>query len=34
MFVEHYVWWLSGLAGILVGAVWNAVSSIFTWRRA
>jgi dolichol-phosphate mannosyltransferase len=28
-------WWLSGLAGILVGSVWNyAVSSVFTWRQA
>jgi dolichol-phosphate mannosyltransferase len=29
-----YSWWLSAVAGILVGAVWNyAVSSIFTWRK-
>lgn len=34
LFAQDYTWWLSGLAGILVGAVWNyAASSIFTWRR-
>jgi dolichol-phosphate mannosyltransferase len=28
-------WWLSGLAGILVGSVWNyAVTSIFTWGQS
>jgi dolichol-phosphate mannosyltransferase len=33
-FGHHYTWWLSGLAGAAVGAVWNyAVSSVFTWRR-
>jgi dolichol-phosphate mannosyltransferase len=27
-------WWLSGLAGTLVGSVWNyAMTSTFTWRR-
>jgi len=31
---QHYAWWLSGVAGILVGAVWNyAASSLFTWRK-
>jgi dolichol-phosphate mannosyltransferase len=31
---QHSTWWLSGIAGILVGAVWNyAASSIFTWRK-
>ena len=26
-------WWLAGITGALVGAVWNyAISSIFTWR--
>lgn len=26
-------WWLAGIAGALVGSVWNyAVSSVFTWR--
>jgi dolichol-phosphate mannosyltransferase len=34
MFSQHYSWWLSGIAGILLGAVWNyAASSIFTWRK-
>jgi dolichol-phosphate mannosyltransferase len=34
LFREAYSWWLSGVAGVLVGAVWNyAASSIFTWRR-
>jgi dolichol-phosphate mannosyltransferase len=33
-FSEHYSWWLSGLCGIVVGAVWNyAASSVFTWRK-
>ena len=27
-------WWLAGVAGAVVGAVWNyAVSGVFTWRR-
>lgn len=31
---QNYSWWLSGVAGILVGAVWNyAASSLFTWRK-
>jgi dolichol-phosphate mannosyltransferase len=35
LFVEQrYAWWLSGIAGILVGAVWNyATSALFTWRK-
>lgn len=34
LFSQHYSWWLSGIAGILVGAVWNyAASAIFTWRK-
>jgi dolichol-phosphate mannosyltransferase len=33
LFKEHFAWWLSGIAGILVGVVWNyAASSTFTWR--
>jgi dolichol-phosphate mannosyltransferase len=33
-FAHHYTWWLSALAGIIVGVVWNyAVSSFFTWGR-
>jgi len=35
MFSQNYSWWVSGIAGILVGAVWNyAASSIFTWRNS
>jgi dolichol-phosphate mannosyltransferase len=35
LFVEqNYAWWVSGICGILVGAVWNyATSALFTWRR-
>jgi dolichol-phosphate mannosyltransferase len=34
LFVQHYAWWVSGICGILVGAVWNyAASALFTWRR-
>nr|WP_245279073.1 glycosyltransferase family 2 protein [Mesorhizobium loti] len=30
---NHYRWWSAGLAGILLGAVWNyAATSVFTWR--
>jgi dolichol-phosphate mannosyltransferase len=30
---RQYAWWLAGLAGILVGAVWNyATTSVVTWR--
>jgi dolichol-phosphate mannosyltransferase len=33
-FAEHYTWWVSGLAGVAVGVVWNyAVSSVFTWQH-
>lgn len=28
-------WWLAGLAGVLMGVVWNyAVTSVFVWRKA
>jgi len=34
LFVQHYAWWVSGICGVLVGAVWNyAASALFTWRR-
>lgn len=34
VFQQHYTWWLSALAGIAVGLVWNyAVSSTATWRQ-
>jgi dolichol-phosphate mannosyltransferase len=30
----QYQWWLAGIAGAIVGVVWNyAASSVFTWRR-
>ena len=33
LFGEHYSWWLSGIAGATVGAVWNySMASIVTWR--
>ncbi len=34
MFKEGSGWWLAGLAGALVGVVWNyTMSSLFTWQR-
>jgi dolichol-phosphate mannosyltransferase len=34
LFVQDYSWWISGICGILVGAVWNyAMSALFTWRK-
>jgi dolichol-phosphate mannosyltransferase len=34
VFQQHHTWWLSALAGIAVGLVWNyAVSSAATWRQ-
>ena len=33
VFAADRSWWLAGVAGVFVGAVWNyAVSSIFTWK--
>ena len=35
-FLQHSsrTWWLAGVAGAVVGSVWNfAMSSVFTWRR-
>jgi len=33
VFAHQYAWWISGLAGILVGTVWNyAASARLTWR--
>jgi len=35
MFSQSYSWWISGIAGVVVGAVWNyAASSVFTWRKS
>lgn len=34
VFAADQVWWLAGIAGVIVGSVWNyAVSSVFTWKR-
>lgn len=34
LFSRDYSWWVSAVAGIVVGAVWNyAASSVFTWRK-
>ena len=34
LFSTDQKWWLAGIVGVVVGAVWNyAVSSVFTWRR-
>lgn len=34
LFEQKYTWWLAGLAGIFMGAVWNyTATSIFTWRN-
>jgi dolichol-phosphate mannosyltransferase len=34
IFSRDDVWWLAGLAGVVIGSVWNyAVSSVFTWKQ-
>ena len=34
LYAQHPVWWLAGIAGSIVGAVWNyAGSSAFVWKR-
>jgi dolichol-phosphate mannosyltransferase len=34
VFVSDHVWWMAGVAGAIVGSVWNfAMSSVFTWNR-
>ena len=34
LFDKEYSWWLSAIAGIAVGVVWNyALTSTFTWRK-
>ena len=34
LFVRDSVWWIAGLAGAAVGAIWNyALSSSIVWRR-
>lgn len=33
VFRAEQAWWVAGIAGVIVGSVWNyAVSSIFTWK--
>jgi dolichol-phosphate mannosyltransferase len=33
LFASHHSWWLSGLCGVVIGAVWNyAATSVVTWR--
>jgi dolichol-phosphate mannosyltransferase len=32
-FEKNYSWWLAGIVGVIIGAVWNyAATSVFTWR--
>src|SRR5262249_36715441 len=34
VFAADQQWWIAGIAGAIVGSVWDyAVSSVFTWRR-
>lgn len=34
VFTANHAWWLAGVAGAIVGSVWNfAMSSVFTWNR-
>jgi dolichol-phosphate mannosyltransferase len=34
VYAREPIWWLAGVAGVLVGTVWNyAVSSFITWHR-
>ena len=33
LFNANHTWWVAGVMGVIVGAVWNyAMSAIFTWR--
>jgi len=35
LFSANQIWWLAGLLGVVVSAVWNyAMSSIFTWKAS
>jgi len=35
LFANHTTWWLAGIAGAAMGAVWNyALTSALTWRQA
>jgi len=32
-FAQRERWWIAGVAGVVVGSVWNyAISSVFTWK--
>jgi dolichol-phosphate mannosyltransferase len=34
LFQQHWTWWVSGVAGVLVGACWNYVATaLTTWRK-
>jgi dolichol-phosphate mannosyltransferase len=34
VFRADHAWWIAGIAGVIVGSVWNyAVSSVFTWKK-
>jgi dolichol-phosphate mannosyltransferase len=34
VFRADRAWWIAGIAGVIVGSVWNyAVSSVFTWKK-
>ena len=34
VFRADQAWWVAGIAGVIVGSVWNyAVSSVFTWKK-
>ena len=35
VFARNHVWWAAGIAGAIIGSVWNfAVSALLTWRKA
>ncbi|MBV1707721.1 MAG: glycosyltransferase [Hyphomicrobiales bacterium] len=34
LYDRHQLWWIAGLAGLIMGSVWNyTLSSIFVWRH-
>jgi dolichol-phosphate mannosyltransferase len=34
VFRADEAWWIAGIAGVIIGSVWNyAVSSVFTWKK-
>ncbi|MGH9805934.1 MAG: GtrA family protein, partial [Terriglobia bacterium] len=34
IFAGHQAWWVAGLSGALIGAIWNyTLSAFFTWRQ-